>query len=176
MKLASNPQTTKTADFPSPVLTFLTSAEESSVFPSERRQASRQPPGDKKMVHNDLGAAETVWHLPQAQGSRLYAMWGLGKTRPGPDKGNWNSGQRDLEAVRAASEGEFEDTLLGGRLSGWRRVRLLATREMSFDLKNKVPESSPHALPHAWYIRCMALALSGSGTRIAEKQGLTIKD
>lgn len=60
MKLASNPQTTKTADFPSPVLTFLRSAEDSSVFPSKRGQASHQPPeGDKKMVQGDLGAVET---------------------------------------------------------------------------------------------------------------------
>lgn len=69
MKLASNPQTTKTADFPSPVLTFLRSAKESSVFPSERRQASHQPLGDEKMVHRDLGAAEALWHLPPAHGS-----------------------------------------------------------------------------------------------------------
>lgn len=64
MKLASNPQTTKTADFPSPVLTFLRSAKESSAFPSERRQASHQPLGDKKIVRGDLGAAETLQHLP----------------------------------------------------------------------------------------------------------------
>lgn len=114
MKLASNPQTTKTADFPSPVLTFLRSAKESSVFPSERRQASRQPLGDVKTVHGDLGAAETLGMCPQHPGAaNAVAKQVCAKARPGPGGGNWESGPRDLEATRAASEGEFENTLLG---------------------------------------------------------------
>lgn len=116
MKLASNPQTTKTADFPSSVLTSLRSTKETSVFPSKRSQASHGPRGTRKApVPRDGGATETPSHVclkHPVPVSHLAIVGFRGRARRiGPDGQIWRSG-----ATRAASE-NFSSTPAGGR---WR--------------------------------------------------------
>lgn len=163
MKLASNPQTTKTADFPSSVLTFLRSAEESSAFPAERCQASRQPPRDEQTEPGDLGATGTPPAV--AQSTPLPPMrldtQGLEEGRgPGLVKKNRGQDRGTQGCCRRRSQ---EHPSWGKIVSSRQRVRRRVTGDMPFNLKNQVTEASPCVVPSCLVQRAMALGLSFRG-------------
>lgn len=153
VKLASNPQTTKTADFPSPVLTFLRSAEDSSAFPSTRRQARRQPspphPGSgvQEMVQGRCVLWTPLPRSPAAHGAH-HAPPTVGAGN-GPGGGPMEKPQRALGAARAAPEGIFESTLPRGRryVAGG-GFRSQVTGQMPSSFKKDLTEAPPRSWPH----------------------------
>lgn len=171
MKLASNPQTTKTADFPSPVLTFLRSAEESSVFPSERRQASRQPPRDGETVHGRPGCRGNPFRLPPKRSVPASVAGNVGSGEGQglgllEESGNWGwkkevPGKNSRAGLPASRAGQAMS-------GGWR-----LTGKMPLDLKDG-PSGIPWCLsPKARGAAHMVLGLSHSGLVTAEMQALT---